>query len=295
MRQHSCMVAAVKQRKRNGAAPPHKSIWGARKEGGQSGGRGRGASRRTPPVPGPRRDPDCLLAQRGLKRLRSVLADKERGNECFSRRALQEAYDHYSASLDADPQLCTPFMAQVWLLRLAGVALWRHAQSANHKRAIIVHKCCMHPGSTPLLQAVCNRAAAAAKLGRHQDALADAEQAIQLDASYAKAYVRRAQVGLPRWLLYDLCLAAGASRQLGVLTTSWRMLSESGDCAEGPPWSNLFLPFAHTAPVLAQAHLELKNFDAAVLDYNKVAELDDSCPGVGRWGCGPVVGCCQYG
>lgn len=48
---------------------------------------------------------------------------------------------------------------------------------------------------SPLLQVVCNRAAAAAKLGRHEDALADAEHAIQLDASYAKAYVRRAQVG----------------------------------------------------------------------------------------------------
>ncbi|PRW61266.1 DNAJ heat shock N-terminal domain-containing [Chlorella sorokiniana] len=128
-----------------------------------------------------RRDPDCLPAQRGLKRLRSVLAGKERGNECFSRGAFQEAYEHYSASLGADPQLRTAFMAQV----------------------------------------VCNRAAAAAKLGRHEDALADAEQAIKLNASYAKAYVRR-----------------------------------------------------------AQAHLELKNFDAAVMDFNKVAELDDSYPGL---------------
>jgi DnaJ family protein C protein 7 len=110
-----------------------------------------------------------------------VLAGKERGNECFSRGAFQEAYEHYSASLGADPQLRTAFMAQV----------------------------------------VCNRAAAAAKLGRHEDALADAEQAIKLNASYAKAYVRR-----------------------------------------------------------AQAHLELKNFDAAVMDFNKVAELDDSYPGL---------------
>ncbi len=63
-----------------------------------------------------RRDPDCLPAQRGLKRLRSVLAGKERGNESFSRGAFQEAYQHYSASLDADPQLRTAFMAQVMLL-----------------------------------------------------------------------------------------------------------------------------------------------------------------------------------
>lgn len=42
----------------------------------------------------------------------------------------------------------------------------------------------------------CNRSAAAFKLGRVEDSLADAELAIELDASYAKAYVRRAQVGL---------------------------------------------------------------------------------------------------
>ena len=48
--------------------------------------------------------------------------------------------------------------------------------------------------SAAAAQVVCNRAAAAAKLGRHDDALADAELAIELDSSYAKAYVRRAQV-----------------------------------------------------------------------------------------------------
>ncbi len=48
-----------------------------------------------------------------------------------------------------------------------------------------------HP---PALQVVCNRAAAAARLGRHADALTDAELAIELDSSYTKAYVRRAQV-----------------------------------------------------------------------------------------------------
>ncbi len=111
----------------------------------------------TPPVPAyllRRRDPDCVPAQRGLKRLRAVAGGKERGNAAFSAGSYQDAYDHYSASLAADPSLKTPFVAQV----------------------------------------VCNRAAAAAKLGRHEDSLADAELAIQLDSSYAKAYVRRAQV-----------------------------------------------------------------------------------------------------
>ena len=40
----------------------------------------------------------------------------------------------------------------------------------------------------------CNRAAAAAKLGKHEQALADAELALELDPNYAKAFVRRAQV-----------------------------------------------------------------------------------------------------
>ena len=112
----------------------------------------------------------------------------------------------------------------------------------------------------------------------------------------------RRTCGVLRWaatLPLTLCPVLGSwglvNGSFGVLTTSWRMPSESGGCAEGRPWSNLFFSFAHTAPVLAQAHLELKNFDAAVMDCNKVAELDDSYPGVGRWGCGPVVGCCQYG
>ena len=67
-----------------------------------------------------------------------------------------------------------------------------------HNVHIQYHACVSIPAWPPLSlppQVVCNRAAAAAKLGRHEDALADAEQAIQLDASYAKAYVRRAQVG----------------------------------------------------------------------------------------------------
>jgi hypothetical protein len=64
---------------------------------------------------------------------------------------------------------------------------------------------------------VCNRAAAAAKLGRHEDALADAELAIELDSSYAKAYVRRAQVRVysPRCtvlsLIHALLQAAACS------------------------------------------------------------------------------------
>ncbi len=60
-----------------------------------------------------RRDPDCVPAQRGLKKLRAVSNGKERGNAAFSAGSYQEAYDHYSASLAADPELRTAFVAQV--------------------------------------------------------------------------------------------------------------------------------------------------------------------------------------
>jgi hypothetical protein len=50
-------------------------------------------------------------------------------------------------------------------------------------------------------QVVCNRAATAAKLGRHADSLADANLAIEMDSEYAKAYVRRAQASLKQKVL----------------------------------------------------------------------------------------------
>lgn len=130
-----------------------------------------------------RRDPDCVPAQRGLKRLRAVAGGKERGNAAFSAGDYGEAHSQYSASLAADPDLRTQFVAQV----------------------------------------ACNRAAAAAKLGRHEESLADAELAISMDASYTKAYVRR-----------------------------------------------------------AQAHQELKQYDAAVRDLEQVAEMEEGYPGLGE-------------
>ncbi|GAB4814815.1 hypothetical protein N2152v2_001861 [Parachlorella kessleri] len=100
-----------------------------------------------------RRDPDCAPAMRALKKLRAVTGGKERGNAAFSAGRYQEAFDEYTAAMEADPELRTAFVAQL----------------------------------------ACNRAAAAAKLGRHEDALSDAELATQLDPTYAKAFVRRAQ------------------------------------------------------------------------------------------------------
>ena len=60
-----------------------------------------------------RRDPDFVPAQRGLKRLRSVLGGKERGNAAFAAGSWQEAHEHYSRALAADPDLRTQFVAQV--------------------------------------------------------------------------------------------------------------------------------------------------------------------------------------
>lgn len=54
-----------------------------------------------------------MPAQRGLKRLRAVTGGKERGNAAFSAGRYSEAHEQYSASLAADPDLKTAFMAQV--------------------------------------------------------------------------------------------------------------------------------------------------------------------------------------
>ena len=66
-----------------------------------------------PPACPCRRDPDCVPAQRGLKRLRAVSGGKERGNAAFSEGRYEEAWQQYSAAMQADPALRTPFVAQV--------------------------------------------------------------------------------------------------------------------------------------------------------------------------------------
>eukprot|EP00873_Tetraselmis_striata_P046529 jgi/Tetstr1/466793/TSEL_011263.t1 len=100
-----------------------------------------------------RRDPECSPAiKQGLKRLRTQHNSKEGGNEAFRSGRWQEAHDLYSKALEADPDLKSIFMVQV----------------------------------------LCNRSAAALKLGRVDDALADAETALKWDERYGKAYLRRA-------------------------------------------------------------------------------------------------------
>ena len=79
-----------------------------------------------------------------------LVGGKERGNTAFAAGSYDVAHSEYSAALEADPALRTPFVAQLFS----------------------------------------NRAAAAARLGRFAEAEADAEEAIEIDPSYAKAYVR---------------------------------------------------------------------------------------------------------
>ena len=152
--------------------------------------------------------------------------------------AWQEAHDHYSRALEADPELVglkSQHMAQArgllqWGLTvgLQGVVVgsargrpragwpraaarmrrcgsWPSRGSLRRRARARPRLHCTQPSPpracacVPRAQVACNRAAAAAKLGRHRDALADAELAIELDAGYAKAYVRRAQVrAVPR-------------------------------------------------------------------------------------------------
>lgn len=97
------------------------------------------------------------------------------------------------------------------------------------------------PAALPLRrQVACNRAAAAAKLGRHEESLADAELAISMDASYTKAYVRRAQVGAPpAWRCQrGACLtnAAAEAKELPAHRRA-RLLAAlpASECTETPP------------------------------------------------------------
>ncbi|KAK9836016.1 hypothetical protein WJX81_006398 [Elliptochloris bilobata] len=101
-----------------------------------------------------RRDPDCAAAARGLKRLRALTAAKEAGNAAFKAGAWAEAHAQYSAAL-------------------------AHNSPGSGNSAFMA-------------QCACNRAATCMKLGRHADALADAEAAVAADAGYAKGYLRRA-------------------------------------------------------------------------------------------------------
>jgi DnaJ family protein C protein 7 len=99
-----------------------------------------------------RRDPDAAACARGLKRIRALSAAREAGNAAFGAGDWAEAHARYSAGLALDPSLRSSFAAAL--------------------RA--------------------NRAAAAARLGRHADAAEDCSVALELDPENVKAFLRRA-------------------------------------------------------------------------------------------------------
>lgn len=115
------------------------------------------------------------------------------------------------------------------------------------------------------LQVACNRAAAAAKLGRHDEALADAELAIDLDAGYAKAYVRRAQVR-----------GARAGQRLRLWLRLWLSCV---DAAVLHLNSSYFLTASTSSRLALQAHQELGSLEAAIRDYEKAGEMQEDYPG----------------
>ncbi|KAK9814535.1 hypothetical protein WJX72_007492 [[Myrmecia] bisecta] len=107
------------------------------------------------------KDPDMAACKKGLKRLRSQNSSKEAGNTAFKLGRWQEAYDHYTTALEADPHLRTTFVAQC----------------------------------------ACNRAATCMKLSRHEEAVKDANMAVEADPGFTKGYLRRgnAYLALEQW------------------------------------------------------------------------------------------------
>ncbi|BDA47764.1 DnaJ homolog subfamily C member 7 [Coccomyxa sp. Obi] len=101
-----------------------------------------------------RRDPDSTACARGLKRCRALVSAKEQGNTAFKERRWGDAHRHYSD------------------------AIARFAPGGGNEAFFA--------------QCFSNRSATCAKMGRHQDALSDAEEAIKCDATFVKGYLRRA-------------------------------------------------------------------------------------------------------
>ena len=59
-----------------------------------------------------RQNPGNVACVHGLKRIRLMSSHKDAGNEAFKAGRYQDAVRHYTAAMEADTQLASPFMAQ---------------------------------------------------------------------------------------------------------------------------------------------------------------------------------------
>ena len=91
-------------------------------------------------------DPDSTPLSLGLRRVRLQMSKKEAGNAAFRAGLYNDAFEAYTAAINADPALKSDFVAKL----------------------------------------ACNRAVAATKLGRHADAVRDCTMAIEIDDVYTK-------------------------------------------------------------------------------------------------------------
>lgn len=121
-------------------------------------------------------DPDDAAAARMLRGLRKQEALKSAGNDHFKAGRWQDAVDSYTECL---------------ALSDGGAAAAGGSSSGGAGSAVA--ELGENPGFTSKLYA--NRAAAYMKLSKHEAAFADCSRCIELDETYSKAYVRRAQAG----------------------------------------------------------------------------------------------------
>ena len=117
-----------------------------------------------------KRDPDATACARLLKRVRALAAAREAGNAAFGAGDYATAHARYTAGLDADPSLRSPFAATLRTNRAAAAAaLGRHADAAADCTAALE----LEPDN---VKAMMRRAAAHTALGAHADAVRDYER-----------------------------------------------------------------------------------------------------------------------
>ena len=81
---------------------------------------------------GMRHDPDSTPLRLGLRRVRLQMSKKEAGNAVFRAGRYSDAYEAYTAALNADPALKSFFVAELAFIRaVAAIKLERHADAVR--------------------------------------------------------------------------------------------------------------------------------------------------------------------